>query len=88
MNTIFKIKSIGEVTAKGNQTIQVSVTKGFITQPTPYFVLSNPEAIKASGIKVGDDVSDVLSSCIVEQSSVSDPETGEVVTFNWLVPAV
>jgi hypothetical protein len=88
MNTTYKVSKIGEPTAKGNCTISVSVTKGFATQPTPYFILSNPEAVESAGINVGDDVTDVLSGFKVQQSELTDEETGEITTFNWLVPPI
>lgn len=86
MSTIFQVSKIGNTTEKGNCTIWVSVTNGFATNPTPYFILSNPTAIEASKIEVGTDITEFVKDFNVDQSKVTDEDTGEERVFNWLVP--
>lgn len=86
MKSIMKISKFGKVTAKGNQAIGVSLTRGFAVQPGLLYILSTPEAIEQAGLKEGQDITDLVAGFRVETSTTVDESTGEVSTFKWLVP--
>ena len=80
------IKSIGTKTPKGNCTISVNVTNGFATSSKPYYILSNPAAVKAHDLKPGMDITEQVAGFKTTQSTSIDQTTGETITFNWLEP--
>lgn len=88
MSRIVKIQSFGEVTEKGNQVIRCKMSEGFAFNNEIFLIASTPEAIEQYGLSVGQDISKETASFKVQESSLVDKATGELLTFKWLVPSV
>lgn len=87
MKDVIKVQKINKPTDKGNVVLNVSLTRGLMTE-TNYFLLSTPETIKAAGVKEGDDISDMITNYKIEKSVVPSQENpDEMIEFKWIKPA-
>lgn len=83
-NVKVMITAIKDVTEKGHQTIQCSVSKGAFANSKPTYVLSTPVAIKEFKLEVGMDISAMCEGMKHVTSKGIDTATGEVLEFNWM----
>ena len=86
MSSLIKIAGFSPINEKGNQSIRVQVSNGFALDPKPKFILSTPDIIKEYKLTKGMNITDMCAGFEVQLSKVTDRETGEELTFEFLVP--